>query len=50
MNDLEKLITAFKESKRSNAKSFSLRIIDRTGLEEMKSIREIRIWWKKYYG
>lgn len=44
---LRKLLIAFEEAQKANAKSFSLRIVGRTELEEMKSVDDIRNWYNK---
>ena len=44
---LRKILIAFEEAKQANAKSFSLRVVGRTELEEMKSTADIRKWYNK---
>lgn len=44
---LRTLLIAFEEAKRANAKSFSLRIVGRTELEEMNTTADIKKWYNK---
>lgn len=49
MGDLDMLIHAFLQARRANAKSFSLRIVGRTDLEEMRSVPEIKRWYRRNF-
>jgi hypothetical protein len=46
---LRKLLIAFEEAQKAEAKSFSLRVVGRTELEEMKSAADIKNWYYKKF-